>query len=120
MSDRIRIYDRNSEEYGTLKAFCEYLNRLTDRYYFHLKNTMFDIGQDWVYTAILTTDRTDSSSVTGTWQTCDAKNYIMVLDKKFKEAAMDIFRIGKPLRHCVCNYCAYDMSYIDTKILLES
>lgn len=93
----IRIYKEDEPEYRLLQDFCDYLNKhTTDRYRFFMRNILFDAGQDWWYTAILSEDTAiEGGSILRTWQTCTPACYALILQGReyFSEAAKDVFKI---------------------------
>ena len=110
----IRIYKEDEPEYKLLQDFCSYLNgHTTDRYRFYLKNILFDAGQNWWYTAVISEDMAcEKDSILRTWQTCTPTCYNMVLKGQdyFAAAATDIFEVKS---YTNPPKSVYDLSCVD-------
>lgn len=93
----IRIYEEDEPEYKLLRDFCDYLNdATTDRYRFFMRNILFDAGQNWWYTAVISEDTAmEAGSILQTWQTCTPACYALIMQGReyFSEAAKDVFKI---------------------------
>lgn len=85
--ETIRVYSKDEPEHKTLEQFCDFMNRETpDRFEFSLEDIYFDAGQDWKYTAVITTDRLSYDNTKGkflsgnsAWQTLNPRDYEKII-----------------------------------------
>ena len=88
MLEKVKIYAENSKEYKRLSDFCDYMNNHTSlRYEFFVKDTYYDLGADWKYTAVCVED--DKSKAA--WQVLNANEYEQLLreDSDYKERVFE-------------------------------
>lgn len=97
--NNIRVYEETEIQYRKLNLFADMVTDYLKNGYMSVRTTYFDYGQDWKYTALLTTKNND------TWQSLCPRDYelilyvdsIVILDKiahyyaeKLDEGAIDI------------------------------
>lgn len=74
----IKVYSKDSMEYRKLKLFADMCNgkfrEKEIRCYVTIETTYFDFGQDWKYTALITTEMFGSS-----WQSLCPRDYENIL-----------------------------------------
>ena len=71
----IRIYSENSPELNKLKLACYELERLSKHgTVYTVKNIYFDVGQNWMYSAIIANSRDGAS-----WQAVCPRDYERIL-----------------------------------------
>lgn len=65
-----KVYDNDSPEYARIQAAGLLIKALTHgKFYGEPHKTYFDIGQDWIYTALIVHDSTkDIKDITGSFQ----------------------------------------------------
>lgn len=89
--DTIRIYRTDEIEYFKLKIFIDAVNDELEnlnntKLELTLKNTFFDYGQNWMYTAPIVNELESLNSITGSWQALCPRDYKLILaSDSFKE-----------------------------------
>ena len=103
MKNDITTYKMGSDEHKRLNLFARYLREISaekydKRYDFHVLDIYFDVGQDWMYTAVVAFDREEQNGVRASWQALNPRQHkeilsadVTKLDEVFKNVADEVF-----------------------------